>query len=111
MKFQEAIYCKSCGIIIKNSSLKQPKRAYCKYCYKQETKEIWEWKKDIENDRRRPLRRLEQTSKTCICCGKEFETARKQQVTCGSDECQKMMKNIKAKIKRKNKTVTKVNTK
>ena len=101
--FVEATNCKSCGIIIKNSSIKEPRRAFCKYCYKQENKEIWEWKKDIVNEQRRPLRRKPKEEKNCICCNEKFETAKKQQVTCGKTECQKLMKNIKARIKRKEK--------
>lgn len=102
MKFQEATNCKSCGIIIKNSSIKEPKRAYCKYCWKHEEKEFWIFKKDIVNEKRRPLRRKPQEEKNCICCNEKFLTAKKYQITCGKDVCQKLLKNIKAKIKRKN---------
>lgn len=98
MKFQEAIYCKKCGIIIKDSSIKVQKRAFCKYCFKQENKELWQFKKDIVNEKRRPLRRKEQIKKICICCNKEFETAKQKQLTCGSAECQKAMKNAKNRI-------------
>lgn len=95
------MYCKTCGIIIKNSSIKEPRRMYCKYCYKQENKKAWDWKKDLINEIRRPLRRLEQRTGLCICCNKEYTTAREKQVTCGDDKCQKIMKNTKAKIKRR----------
>lgn len=107
MKFEPAIYCKMCGIIILNSSIKEKRRAYCRYCYKQETKEIWQWKKDIENEKRRPKRRKEQRIGKCICCSATFETARKNQVTCGKKECKDLMKNVKAKLARREKNKNK----
>ena len=103
MKFQPVEHCKKCGIIILNSSIKEPNRAYCKYCYKEEEREIWEHKKDIVNAKRRPLRRKKQRTDKCICCGDEFTTAREKQVTCGKIECQRLMKNVKAKMGRRGK--------
>lgn len=106
MKFQPAKYCKSCGVIILNSSIKEKNRAFCKYCYKQEEKEDWLFKKDIVNAARRPLRRKPQEEKTCVCCNTKFSTAKKYQITCGKIECQRLLKNVRAKIeRRKNKEV------
>lgn len=98
MKLTDNCFCKTCGIVIKNSSIKQKNRTYCKYCFKDETKRVWEFKKDIINPKRKVIRRLPREKKKCICCNKEFETARKQQVTCGDIKCQKAMKNAKNRI-------------
>lgn len=98
MKFQQKLQCRECGIIILNSSLKVPNRALCKYCFKTVNAEIWQSKKDIVNARRRPLRRLPQSQRDCLVCSKPFSTAKKEQVTCGDDFCQKKLKNARARI-------------
>lgn len=106
MKFSEATHCKVCGIIIKNSRFKQKSRALCIYCHKREAVQRWEERKDKVNEMRRPLRRKPKTSKVCICCSVEFETARPFQKTCGSKECQALFKKVLDKIARKEKRVT-----
>ena len=105
MKFVEATHCKSCGIIIKGSSIKQKRRAFCKYCYKKECQESWVFKKDIVNEERRLLRKKQQIEKTCICCGKKYKTAYLDQKTCGNMDCQNLMKKIQERIQRKEKRV------
>lgn len=101
--FVEATYCTGCGIIIKDSSIKYDGRALCKYCYKTYCSDRWLLVKDERNEKRRAVRKKKQYNYRCLCCGKEFISARKNRLTCGDSNCQKSLKRAQERIKRKEK--------
>lgn len=107
MRFVESVYCSGCGIIIKDSSIKYDGRALCKYCYKSYCRDRWLLIKDERNEARRAVRKKKQYNYKCLCCSTEFISGRKGRLTCGNPECQKILKKVQEKIKKREKEAKK----
>ncbi len=80
--------CRTCGILL-SSSIAAKNRRVCKYCLKAEKTQWRQRNKDKVNEARKLVRRKPKQTKRCVVCGKDFETAKECDLTCGKD-CSKI---------------------